>query len=82
MSMFPDSYKLKWKLTDGVNTWWEEHKDISLTDFEEIYGNNVHHIKYVELKPVTVIHQIKQEKEEEKVKIVDMNSLYPSGWSK
>jgi hypothetical protein len=47
--MFPDSYKLKWKLTDGENVWTEVHDDISLTDFETIYGNNTYHILEVSL---------------------------------
>lgn len=48
--MFVDSYTLKWKLTDGSETWWEEFEEVSLSDFETIYGNNIHQILEVSLK--------------------------------
>ncbi|HSW76038.1 MAG TPA: hypothetical protein VLG50_03275 [Candidatus Saccharimonadales bacterium] len=51
--MFTDSYTLKWKLSNGFEEWTEEHTDISLSDFEVIYGNNIHEIKWVRLVQVT-----------------------------
>lgn len=51
--MFTDSYTLKWKLSNGFETWTEKHEDISLSDWEVIYGNNIHEIKWVRLVQVT-----------------------------
>lgn len=48
--MFIDSYTLKWKLTNGGETWEEKHDNLSLSDFEVVYGNNAFHILEISLK--------------------------------
>lgn len=49
--MFNDSYHLVWVLEDeNGDQHMEEHFNVSLSDFEEIYGNNVHHVVSVDLK--------------------------------
>ena len=49
--MFKDSYYMTWTLKDEQGKLHvEEHVNISLSDFEVIYGNNVHHIEKIELR--------------------------------
>lgn len=46
-----DGYILKWKLRDdNGNDWIEEHKEISLSDFEVIYGNNIYEIVWFTMR--------------------------------
>lgn len=48
---FIDSYNLVWELrNDQGKTWVEKHDNISLSDFEVIYGNNVHEIIELDLR--------------------------------
>lgn len=48
---FIDNYKMEWLLRDEIGKeWCEYHENISLSDFEIIYGNNVHEIIMVELR--------------------------------
>jgi len=48
--MFTDSYTMVWTLREGGDTWEEEFEDISLSDFEVIYGMNSHEIIHIKLE--------------------------------
>ena len=51
MEGFQDSYKCLIMLEDDNNlVWVEKHENISLSDFEIIYGNICHNILKVELE--------------------------------
>ena len=51
MEWFKDSYQVKWELQDETGKKWiETHREMSLSDFEVLYGNNVHHIIWVEMR--------------------------------
>lgn len=44
-------YKLKWRLCDDDGKeWTEEHNNMTLTDFEIVYGNNIYLIVWCELR--------------------------------
>ena len=50
---FIDSYNLYWLLKDeNGDTYSENHNNISLSDFEVIYGNEVNEIILVQLRKV------------------------------
>lgn len=51
---FIDSYDMQWTLehVETGETWTEQHDNISLSDFEVIYGNNIHLIKSCKLKHI------------------------------
>lgn len=45
------SHVLKWKLRDeNGHVWIEEHAEMTLTDFEVVYGNNIHEILWMTLR--------------------------------
>lgn len=46
---FRDSYKMTWKLRQPTGVeYWETYVELSLSDFEILYGNNTYEI--IELK--------------------------------
>lgn len=48
---FIDSYTLKWTLRDEQGRVWSEELDeMSLSDFETVYGNNSNEILNIELR--------------------------------
>lgn len=49
--MLIPSYILRWKLRDEKGEhWYEHHEEITLSDFEVIYGNNIHEIMWISLR--------------------------------
>lgn len=46
-----NSYVMKWKLRDdNGNEWIEEHREMTLVDFEIVYGNNINEIIWFTLR--------------------------------
>lgn len=45
-----NEYVVKWKLRDKGRTWIEEHENMTLSDFEVVYGANPYEIVWVTLR--------------------------------
>jgi len=59
---FIDNYNMTWILQDHdtKKKHREDYENISLSDFETIYGNNVYHIVEIELKHIPLTSDSKQ----------------------
>lgn len=59
MGTFLDSYSLEWTLRDDEgNEWSEYHNNMSLSDFEILYGQTTYHFVKIELKQQRgVVHE-------------------------
>lgn len=48
---FVDSYYMRWQLVNEEGEkWFEEYDEITINEFEELYGNNVYQVISVKLK--------------------------------